>query len=207
MASEKQLVKQILDLKKSPVGKLVERRMRELEKNKDWFSELCFCISTANASSKSGMRFQAKGRGKFHDASEKQLQKWLSESGCRFYRNKAKFIVEARSKLDSKKLKEILAAFEEEALAREWLVQNVKGLGFKEASHFMRNVGFKNLAIVDRHVLRVLKEHGLVGEVKMTPKKYLQVERKIASLCRKTGLTQGELDFYLWFMKTGKILK
>src|SRR3989344_7774738 len=103
--NEDELSETIFQLKKSGVGTLVRKRTRELENNPDWFSELCFCISTANASSQAGLRFEAKAKGKLHSATEAQLRKWLGESGCRFYRNKAGFIVLARGKFDSASLK------------------------------------------------------------------------------------------------------
>ena len=201
------LERDVVALKKSPVARLVERRLKEFGRNPDWFSELCFCISTANASSEAGLRFQEKSRGKLRNASERQLGEWLKESGCRFYNNKARFIAEARGKLDSKKLEKTVKGFENGFRARAGLVENVKGLGWKESSHFLRNVGFKNLAILDRHVLGVLKERGVILELKLSPKKYLEIEEKLEALCRKTGLNQAELDLFLWFSKTGKVLK
>ncbi|MEM4254879.1 MAG: N-glycosylase/DNA lyase [Candidatus Norongarragalinales archaeon] len=201
------LARRIFELKKSPLGARVKARLKELENNPDWFSELCFCISTANASSEAGLRFQEKSKGKLHSASSRQIEKWLGESGCRFYRNKAKFIVLARGCFDHASLKQRVCAFKSEREAREWIVKNVKGLGWKEASHFLRNVGFNGVAIIDRHVLNTLKEYGVISDTKLTPKKYLLIERKLEALCKKTGLTQGELDFYLWFLKTGKVHK
>lgn len=99
--------------------------------------------------------------------------------------------------------------FGDERKAREWLVKNVEGIGWKEASHFLRNVGFGGVAILDRHVLRVLHEHGLIGEIpKSLPRgRYLEIEEKIEKLARKLDLSLGELDLYLWYMKTGEILK
>lgn len=205
-----ELAAQIRELKKTPAARLIAQRMREFEcagKRGDWFSELCFCISTANASARAGLRFEEKSRGKLRSASEAQLRKWLRASGCRFYRNKARFIVEAREKFNSKKLKEKILGFRGARKAREWLVKNVKGLGWKEASHFLRNVGFKNVAILDRHVLRALHEHGIIDSAKLSPKRYLEIEGKLGRLCGKTRLSQGELDLFLWFLKTGKVLK
>jgi len=208
--SPRKLVKQILALKKKNVSKQIEERMREFEEKRrciDWFSELCFCISTANASAQAGLRFEEKSRGKLRSASEARLREWLRESGCRFYRKKARFIVEAREKFDSRALKKKILGFRDEKKAREWLVENVRGIGWKEASHFLRNVGFENVAILDRHVLRALREHGLVNSLKLSPREYLLVERKLDALCVETGLTLGELDLFLWFLKTGRVLK
>jgi len=38
----------------------------------------------------------------------------------------------------------------------EWLVKNLTGLGYKEAGHFLRNIGSGKIAILDRHILRNL---------------------------------------------------
>ncbi|NYZ78462.1 N-glycosylase/DNA lyase, partial [Candidatus Micrarchaeota archaeon] len=177
-----ELASRIRELKKTPAARLISQRMREFERagaRGDWFSELCFCISTANASAQAGLRFEEKSRGRLRSASEAQLRKWLRASGCRFYRNKARFIVQAREKFDSRNLKKKILGFHSARKAREWLVKTVKGLGWKEASHFLRNVGSKNVAIIDRHVLRALHEHGVVDSLKLSPKKYLLIERKL----------------------------
>jgi len=106
-------------------------------------------------------------------------------------------------------IKEIIGRIGGAKQAREWLVKNVKGIGYKEASHFLRNVGFDNLAILDRHVLSVLHEYGLIDEVprSLTCGRYLEIEEKLVELSEKLGLTLGELDLYLWYLKTGEVLK
>ncbi|MEM3553264.1 MAG: N-glycosylase, partial [Candidatus Bathyarchaeia archaeon] len=92
---------------------------------------------------------------------------------------------------------------------REWLVKNIKGLGFKEASHFLRNVGYFNLAIIDRHILRILSKYGFISNnsKSLTKKVYFEIESILEMLAKKVDLTLAELDLYLWFMETGKILK
>jgi len=92
--------------------------------------------------------------------------------------------------------------------AREWLVKNVKGLGYKEASHFLRNVGFRDLAIVDFHIVDILTKHGMCGGRRaMTPMRYLELEGKLLGLGRELGMDMAELDLYLWYCETGKVLK
>ena len=85
----------------------------------------------------------------------------------------------------------------------------MKGVGYKESSHFLRNVGFSDVAILDRHVLSVLHEHGLIDVVPRPPTRgrYLEIERKLEELAGKLGFTLGELDLYLWYLKTGEVLK
>ncbi len=73
---------------------------------------------------------------------------------------------------------------------REWIVENIKGIGYKEASHFLRNIGFyKNIAILDRHILKNLKLLGVIEEIPETlsKTKYLHIEKKMAEFAKKLG--------------------
>jgi N-glycosylase/DNA lyase len=88
-------------------------------------------------------------------------------------------------------------------------VKNVKGLGWKEASHFLRNIGHRNLAILDRHILRNLKRHGVIKSLPktLTPKRYLVIEQKFMEFSSTIGITMDELDLLFWSRETGEILK
>jgi len=94
---------------------------------------------------------------------------------------------------------------------RDWLVKEkgIKGLGYKEASHFLRNIGFKGYAILDKHVLKCLAELKLIDEPKPpnTRTKYLSFEARLKDLTQLTGIDFDELDLVLWSMKTGVVLK
>ncbi len=93
--------------------------------------------------------------------------------------------------------------------ARRWLIEHIKGIGWKESSHFLRNVGYKDVAIIDRHILWMMNEYGLIERVPKSVNRrfYLECEGKLEKLAEKVGLTLAELDLYLWWMKTGKVLK
>jgi N-glycosylase/DNA lyase len=87
-------------------------------------------------------------------------------------------------------------------------VQNIKGLGYKEASHFLRNIGFDDYAIIDSHILDILKRYNLIKQPKtLTKKKYIEIENILQKIAKQTHLTLAELDLYLWYLETGKILK
>jgi N-glycosylase/DNA lyase len=93
-------------------------------------------------------------------------------------------------------------------VAREWLVDNVKGLGHKEASHFLRNTGHENVAIIDRHILSVLQEHKVISTPKdLSPRNYLAIEEACISLAEKLNMSLSRLDLSLWYLKTGQVLK
>lgn len=135
-----------------------------------------------------------------------ELRHKLRAAGHRFSNIRAHFIVEARR---FRNIKNIIERFTDVRQTRGWLVENVRGVGYKESSHFLRNVGFDDVAILDRHVLSVLHEYELIDEVprSLTRRRYLEIEEKLVGLAEKLGLTLGELDLYLWYLKTGEVLK
>ncbi len=94
-------------------------------------------------------------------------------------------------------------------MLRDFLVETVDGFGMKEASHFLRNIGYENVAIIDRHILRYLKSEGVVKKnIKhLTRKRYLDVEKKFIELALKYGFKPAELDLLVWAASTGRVLK
>jgi N-glycosylase/DNA lyase len=206
------LVDKVDELKRGAVRRLVSQRVREFRElgrkgNKEWFSELCFCILTANSTAKLGVKIQRELRGRgFLELSEAELREKLRQLGHRFPNTRARFIVEARR---FGNIKTIIKNFKDERQAREWLQRNIKGIGWKESSHFLRNVGFTDVAILDRHVLAVLREHKLIDEAprSLACGRYLWIEEKLRKFARGLNISLGELDLYLWYMKTGDIQK
>lgn len=195
------------------VRKQVEQRIKEFqqknqEDNKSWFDELCFCILTANSSARKGIEIQnyLSRMDGFRKLPQDKLTQILERMGHRFFNKRAEFIVEARK---HQNIKDIITGFTNESEAREWLVENIKGLGYKEASHLLRNVGYHNLAILDRHILGVLNDHNLISEVpkSLTPKKYKEIEKIILDLSNEMKVLPSEIDLYLWCSKTGEVLK
>ncbi len=173
----------------------------------DWFSELCFCLTTANSSALMGLKVQnALGFEGFYRLPKKELTKKLKSLGYRFYNKRAEYIAEARKHFGIKnKLREFAADREK----RDYLHKNVKGFGLKEASHFLRNTGHDNCAILDRHILRTMQEHGMIRALpkSVSSKKYLEIESALDGFAAKARMSHALLDLYLWYMKTGKVLK
>jgi len=191
-------VKKLLDvinlLKDSDVRGIVDSRIREFKSNKNFFSELCFCILTANFSAGRSIMIQREVGDGFLTLSEPELAARLKELGHRFPNTRAKYIVQARGK----KL----------VFDRDWLVKNIKGLGYKEASHFLRNIGYDDFGIVDFHIVDLLVKYGLIEKPKtITKQTYFEIEKVLRGISRKANLSLAKLDLYLWFLETGKILK
>jgi len=205
------VVRSVERLKSSEVSELVAEKMREFKEfgrkgNEVWFSELCFCILTANSTAKLGLKIQGELGDGFLTLPKKELTRRLKELGHRFYNKRADFIVSARK---FERMKDIITKFSDVQRAREWLTENVDGIGWKEASHFLRNVGFEDVAILDRHILALMREQGLIGQVPrtLTRRRYLEIEEKLKELAEKIGLSLAELDLYMWYLKTGQVLK
>ena len=91
---------------------------------------------------------------------------------------------------------------------RDWIVKNIKGIGYKECSHFLRNIGFNDYAIIDFHIVDLLVHYNLIDKPKtMTKRKYLEIEEVLKEIGTILNLNMAQLDLYLWYLETGKILK
>ena len=206
------LLSEINSLISSNISKEINARyvgFKSFEKKpeEDWFSELCFCLTTANSSAMMGIKVQgALGFEGFYNLPLKKLSNELRALGYRFYNRRAEFIIGARQHFG---IKAKLGEFADDRQKRQYLAENVKGLGFKESSHFLRNTGHDNVAILDRHILRIMHEHGLINVIPKTinAKNYVQMEQILDRFLPSTGLNHSTLDLSLWYLKTGKILK
>src|SRR5206468_12141266 len=92
---------------------------------------------------------------------------------------------------------------------REEVLNLIPGLGLKESSHFLRNIGVQGLAILDRHILKHLKAHKVIGRIpkSLTPKRYFAIEKKWLKFSKEVGISMDELDLLFWSMETGEIRK
>lgn len=205
------LLKNLQKLKHTKVKLQVDSKIKEFKKfrkkpNNEIFKELCFCILTANYSAEPAIKIQKELGNRFITLTKSQLAKKLKSLGHRFPNKRAEYILEARKHNDS--LRKIIHSSKDEFQLREWIVKNIKGLGFKEASHFLRNTGYENFAIIDFHIIDLLVRHKIIKKPKtLTKNKYLEIEKTLAEIAKKSNLTQAKLDLYLWFMETGKVLK
>ncbi len=177
------------------------------------FAELTFCLFTPQSKARTcdlavkrlvESNILLKG-------DRKQIERYLE--GVRFPENKSKYLVENRNffmKDGRISIKNQLKSFHSSNQARDWLVKNVKGFGYKEASHFLRNIGLgENLAILDKHILKNLHEFGVINEIpkSITPKKYFEIEKKMKKFAEEIGIPFAELDLLLWSKETGEVFK
>ncbi len=208
----RKILRQIRSLREGEAGLRIAVRMAEFRAlgrrpHSEIFKELCFCLLTANYSAEGGMRIQEEIGEGFLRLPERSLARELKKRGYRFPNARSRYICAARRQ--GRRIMSALAAYPPEA-AREWLADNVTGLGYKESSHFLRNIGIDRFAIIDFHIIDLLARNGAIPKPRsksLSPSEYLKIEGRLALLAEKAGLSQGELDMYLWYMETGKILK
>ncbi|MDR1243600.1 MAG: N-glycosylase/DNA lyase [Endomicrobium sp.] len=177
------------------------------------FAELIFCLFTPQ--SKAVTCWAAvndlANRNMIFSATDTEIAKTIET--VRFRNNKAKYVIKARNLFTSNnkiRIKEKLASFKNIFEARLWLVKNIKGLGYKEVGHFLRNIGIgKNFAILDRHILKNLKIYGVINEIPktLTTKTYLEIEKQMQNFSTKIGIPMAHLDMLFWCKNTGGIFK
>ena len=205
------LIKKVKELKKSPIREKIENRIKEFEeagrkKENEAFGELCFCLLTANFSAQRCIKIQKEMGRDFKILSESELASSLKKHGHRFPNTRAKYIYEARACEN-----DLIKMIGDGKTRRKKLVKEIKGLGMKEASHYLRNMGFKDVAIVDFHIIDLLKKENLIEfdrkKQTLSEKKYLEIEKILEDLAKKLEMNLAELDLYLWYLETGKVLK
>ena len=194
-------------------SRLKEFECRFLEGDEPIFKELCFCILAANSSAEMGIKTLSAIEDIVLEADLRALQDRLSR-GFRYWRVRPSYIVHTRDYLKREhgfKLRELLRSFPDHERRRDFfaLNKNIKGIGFKEASHFLRNIGCRGYAILDKHILSSLSELGVIRRNRrpLSPARYRQIEKKMRSFSERIGIDMDELDLLLWSRKTGKILK
>lgn len=177
------------------------------------FEELVFCIFTAGASARMGLKCIEKVRPVLLNGTEEEILAAITGSH-RYARERSRYIIHTRNYLKEHcnlEMRSKLLSLKDKQECRYFWAANsgVKGIGYKEASHFLRNIGYKGYAILDKHILRSLHELSVFDDSKppTTKKKYLVLEEQMQVFAEKIEINFDELDLLLWSNKTGEILK
>jgi len=190
--------------------KEIEKRLKDFRKirRKDYLHELFFCLLTPQSNAKKC--WQAVVQIKENNIENKEISACLADK-TRFHNNKAKYIKQARK--DWKKIEqEINKKLQEGEIVelRNWLAENVLGLGLKEASHFLRNIGKSqnSVAILDRHILKNIKSLKVIKNIpNLNKKNYLKIEKKFIVFSKQLNIPIDHLDLLFWSQETGEIFK
>ncbi len=169
------------------------------------FEELAFCLLTPQSKARAADESirNLKSKNLLFSGTAEEIQKNLI--GIRFHITKSGRIVEAREKFPRFNFN-----YSNIFNLRSEIVKEFKGIGYKEASHFLRNIGFgEDITILDRHILKNLLKVGVIEEIPktITPKKYLEIEEKMRIFCQNIKINMAQLDLLLWSEETGEIIK
>lgn len=179
------------------------------------WEELVFCIFTAGASARMGFSAVDAVRPLLAQGKQREMTRAIRRAGAhRFPVERPGYIVVTRNYLREHcgmELRHKLESFRDPMERRDWLAQEkrIKGLGYKESSHFLRNIGIRGHAILDKHVMRCLQDLQIVETAKppTTRTRYLEVEANLKLFARDIKIDFDELDLVLWSIKTGEVLK
>jgi N-glycosylase/DNA lyase len=178
------------------------------------FEEMCFCILAvqSKAHSADAAVRDLSTAGLLWSGRAPRLAAFLRHR-TRFHNHKAGYIVRARERFFPETgpcLSESLRAQQDSKAARAWLVGEIDGLGWKEGSHFLRNVGRGDgLAILDRHILRNLVRHGVIPAMpdSLTGPRYHAIEERMNRFSATVQIPMAALDLLFWSRETGEIFK
>ncbi len=198
----------------------IEERLDEYRKiwrdgdNKDIFCELAFCILTPQSKARNAWKAisELRDNNLLFTGSEEEMLPFLNI--VRFNRTKAKNLYILRKQMTDENgkfiTKDFFSTFNSAFEMREWIVKNIRGMSYKEASHFLRNVGFgQELAILDRHILKNLVALDVIKEIPktVTPKLYKEIEEKLKEYCKEIDIPMENIDLLLWYLEAKDIFK
>lgn len=173
----------------------------------EYFFELAYCLLTPQSSAVHAAR--AVERLRTATMTVENVVAILRDRGSyiRFHNTKARHILRAKERFPE--IAEMIKDGMRPPELREWLAHNVEGLGWKESSHFLRNIGHRNLAILDRHILKNLHYHDVIPLIPeaLTPVRYRTIEQEFLAFGDQIGISMDELDLVFWSRETGEILK
>ena len=191
------------------------RRVWQTASDSRLWEEMVYCIFTAGASAKMGLRSVDALRPLLKTGAQAEMTRALVAAGAhRFPNARPGYVIVTRDYLEesfSMQLRRRLDSFRDPMERRDWLAREprIKGLGYKESSHFLRNIGFKGYGILDKHIVRCLCELKVIDSPKPPTSRgrYLETEDRMRRFAADTGIDFDELDLLLWSTKTGEILK
>ena len=191
-----------------------------LQKGSDYevFRELVFCLFTPQSGSKicweTVQRLDAAGL--IAGGSEADIAAAINT--VRFRYNKARYVVEARERFSLRgnfsaagySIKEFIQRFKDPFELRDGIHSSIKGLGLKEASHFLRNIGLGgDFAILDRHILRCMVEYGVIDALpkSINPKLYFSLEAALREFSGSLNIPLEHMDMVLWYRVKEEVFK
>lgn len=184
---------QIIDAQLRLIIEEIRKKNFQVKKTDEQiFYDLCFCLmapQTKFVQNRIAIKNLMDNNFYSNNIPEERLHELIRKA--RFFRVKSKRLIEAKASFS--KILENLNSDKSDIEKRNWLFDNINGMGMKAASHFLRNSGYKNFAIIDTHVIKYL------NSFKPTNKfEYLLLEKEFIKIVDSFGVSPAELDMAIW---------
>jgi len=154
------------------------------------FYDLCFFICSPQTCFKNVLKLVAMLRTMdfYNLALEDYIMEFiLKEAGIFSPKSKAKRLLSAKKDFDL--VLKILEMKKGDQELRDLLVKFIDGLGMKTASHFLRNLGCRNLVIIDNSILKFLK-----CERPTSNKNYKEIEKKFIEIAYVNSISPAKAN-------------
>lgn len=190
---------------------LTERKLTTVQRTvslKELWASMSFCILSSNvrldAANKAHRAIHEKPslftRGHDTEALETRIQNRLVHTGYRFHKTKAVQLAKSWVALrdNHTKLVELFSTANDVFIIREYVISTFSGIGIKQASMFLRDIGATcELAIIDTHIRRFLAAH--VRDFNPSIKReYLLAESWLGELAHFHACSVAAVDLAIW---------
>lgn len=158
------------------------------------FYNFCFCILVPQTKFKTVLEVVCRLKENYFFGKRITRQELIILiSKVRFKNRKADYLLKFKYEFDSfwDIFKTYLETDGDSRAKRAFIVNRIKGMGLKVASHFLRNLGCDDLAIVDVHILKYLG-------IKNKNFNYLEIEDELRAQALKLGVSVAVLDAMIW---------
>lgn len=211
-------IKSLYKDKKSEIDDILGRFSLVLETYtpEEVLTEMLFCICTPQTDAHKGWQAALNIRERNlikNSRFSPDYASALKDAGVRFHKTKAKSALKMVNDFSPPEtIIKIRSLIDETDVikTRNHLAKIIKGWGLKEASHFLRNVGYgHHVAILDRHILRRLIDHNIISEIPETldKKSYLDIEQKMLQFSKEIDIPMEALDLLFWYQSKGEFFK
>ncbi len=174
-----------------------------------YFYELCFCICTPQSKASAALKVQHQlEKLNFKNNNFDPIDILSNKHNyIRFHNQKSLRLIQLKLKYPI--IEAIILNNWDNYSKRNWLAENIKGIGYKEASHFLRNIGYSNLAILDRHILKNLVKCRVFDNIPKinTKSRYMDIEQQFINFANHCKIPMDHLDLLFWSQEAGTIIK
>ena len=184
----------------------ISDNFKRIKSEEEIFYDLCFvlCSPQTKFDNNYKVNLELQKRDFYNkDILEEDLKQILKP--VRYYNNKARYLLEIKNNF--KVIIQNLAcvalcsekypddSFTRSKRMRDFLVSEIKGIGMKTASHFLRNQGHEELAIIDTHIIKFLSRQTGCDVANCS---YIDLEIEFRNIAKENHVSPAELDIWLW---------